>query len=211
MELVINEGTIENVVIVGNQHTKDFVIRNTLKVKPGQVYNEKQLTNDLRKLYANGYFQDIRRSLVPSEKDPDKFTLKVEVDEKRSRSVNAGGGVDSLAGPFGSMGFSDNNFRGRGQILSLSSQIGSGQLNTLTNNVNNGGNNFLATGRTYNAELSFIEPNLHGSDVAMSNTLFGRDMASMAISPGYATDRRSNDKLFQTTRSQLDRQHRTHR
>jgi outer membrane protein insertion porin family len=182
VELVINEGTIDNVVITGNQHTKDFVIRNTLKIKPGNVYNEKQLTNDLRKLYANGYFQDIRRSLVPSEKDPDKFTLKIEVDEKRSRSVNAGGGVDSLAGPFGSMGFSDNNFRGRGQVLSLTSQVGSGTLNGITNSVNNGGNNFLPTGRTYNAELSFIEPNLHGTDTSMSNTIFGRNMASMAIS-----------------------------
>ncbi len=182
VELVINEGTIDNVVITGNHKTKDYVIRNNLKLKPGSVYNEKQLSNDLKKLYANGYFQDIRRSLVPSEKDPGKFTLKVEVDEKRSGSVQAGGGVDSLAGPFGSVGFSDNYFRGRGQVLSASTQMGSGTMNGLSNSVNNGGNNFLPTGRTYNAELSFIEPSLRGSDVSMATTLFGRDMASMAIS-----------------------------
>ncbi|MBS2006284.1 MAG: BamA/TamA family outer membrane protein [Cyanobacteria bacterium SZAS TMP-1] len=181
VELVINEGTIDNIVITGNHKTKDFVVRNNIKLKPGSVYNERQLTNDLKKLYANGYFQDIRRSLVPSEKDPGKFTLKVEVDEKRSGSVNAGAGVDSLAGPFGSFGFSDNNFRGRGQVLSLSSQMGSGTLNGISNSVNNGGTNFLPTGRTYNAELSFIEPSLRGSNVSMSNTLFGRNMASMAI------------------------------
>jgi outer membrane protein insertion porin family len=182
VELVINEGTIDNIVITGNKKTQDYVIRHAFKLKAGSVYNEKQLTNDLRKLYANGYFQDIRRSLVPSEKDPGKFTLKVEVDEKRSGSVQAGGGVDSLAGPFGSVGFSDNNFGGRGQVISASTQIGSGTVNGLTNNLNNGGSNFLPTGRTYNAELSFIEPSLYGSDTAMSVTAFGRDMASMAIS-----------------------------
>jgi len=181
VELVINEGTLDNVVITGNKKTVDYVVRRSIKLKPGSVYNEKQLTADLKKLYANGYFQDIRRSLVPSEKDPGKFTLKVEVDEKRSGSVNAGAGVDSLAGPFGSFGFSDNNFRGRGQVLSLSSQMGSGTLNGLSNSVNNGGTNFLPTGKTYNAELTFIEPSLRGSDVSMSNTLFGRNMASMAI------------------------------
>lgn len=66
VELVINEGTIDNVEIVGNKKTKDFIIRNNIKLKPGAVYNEKVLTEDLRKLYGNGYFQDIRRSLVPS-------------------------------------------------------------------------------------------------------------------------------------------------
>jgi len=182
VELVINEGTIDNIVITGNKKTQDFVIRHAFKLKPGCVYNEKDLTSDLRKLYANGYFQDIRRSLVPSEKDPGKFTLKVEVDEKRSGSVQAGGGVDSLAGPFGSVGFSDNNFRGRGQVLSASTQMGSGTLNGMTNSLNNGGSNFLPTGRTYNAEVTFIEPSLHGTDTSMSVTGFARDMASMAIS-----------------------------
>ncbi len=182
VELVINEGTIDNIVITGNKKTQDFVIRHAFKLKAGSVYNEKELTNDLRKLYANGYFQDIKRSLVPSEKDPGKFTLKVEVEEKRSGSVQAGGGVDSLAGPFGSVGFSDNNFRGRGQVISASTQMGSGTLNGMTNSLNNGGSNFLPTGRTYNAEVSFIEPSLRGSDTSMSVTGFARDMASMAIS-----------------------------
>ncbi len=106
VELIITEGTIDSVVITGNKKMQEFVIRNAIKLKPDCVYNEKDLTSDLRKLYANGYFQDIRRSLVPSEKDPSKFTLKIEVDEKRSGSVQAGCGVDSLAGPFGTVGFS---------------------------------------------------------------------------------------------------------
>lgn len=181
VELVINEGSIDNVEIVGNKKTKDFIIRSALKVKPGTVYNERQLTADLRKLYGNGYFQDIRRSLVPSATNPDKYTLKVEVDEKRTASVGMGGGVDSVAGPFGSLSFSDGNFRGRGQILSFSSQVGSGTINQLSGSVNNGGTNFMPTGRTYNLEASFIEPNLKGSDVSMAVTGFGRNMGSMFI------------------------------
>ena len=46
VELVINEGTIDNIEIVGNKKTKDFIIRNGIKTKAGAVYNEKQLTND---------------------------------------------------------------------------------------------------------------------------------------------------------------------
>ena len=80
--LNINEGAIEKIEISGNKKTKDFIIRQAIKIKPGMVYNEKALTSDLRKLFANGYFQDIRRSLVPATDNPDKYVLKVEVDEK---------------------------------------------------------------------------------------------------------------------------------
>ncbi len=181
VELVINEGTIDNIEIVGNKKTKDFIIRNGIKTKAGAVYNEKQLTNDLKKMYANGYFQDIRRSLVPSATNPDKYTLKVEVDEKRTGSVGLGGGVDSVAGPFGSLNFSDGNFRGRGQVLSFSSQVGSGTFNSVTNSINNAGNTFLPTGRTYNIEANWVEPSLRGSNVSMAVSGFGRNMGSMFI------------------------------
>lgn len=181
VELEISEGSLDSIEIGGNKKTKDFIIKNAIKLKPGEVYNEKQLTADLRKLYGNGYFQDIRRSVVPSATNPDKYTLKIEVDEKRTASVGVGGGVDSVAGPFGSMSFSDGNFRGRGQVISLSSQIGSGTLNSMSNSINNAGTTFMPTGRTYNLEASFIEPNLKGTNTSMAVTGFGRNMGSMFI------------------------------
>lgn len=181
VELEISEGSVDSIEIVGNRKTKDFIIRNAIKLKPGSVYNEKQLTADLRKLYGNGYFQDIRRSLVPSAANPEKYTLKVEVDEKRTASVGMGGGVDSVAGPFGSLSFSDGNFRGKGQVISFSSQMGSGTLNNMSNSINNAGTSFMPTGKTYNLEATFIEPSLKGTNTSMAITGFGRNMGSMFI------------------------------
>jgi len=181
VSLTINEGSIDKIEISGNKKTKDYLIRNQLKLKPGTVYNEAQLANDLKKLYANGYFQDIRRSLAPSEANPDKFALKIEVDEKRTGSVGLGGGVDSVAGPFGSMSFSDSNFRGKGQVLSFNSQVGSGVFGNFNNTINNGGTSFLPTQRTYQLEATFIEPNLKGTNTSMAVSGFGRNFASMMI------------------------------
>jgi outer membrane protein insertion porin family len=179
--MTINEGEIESVQIVGNRKTKDFIIKNAIKVKPGSVYNERDLTNDLRKLYGNGYFQDIRRSLVPSTTSPDKYTLKVEVEEKRTGSIGLGGGVDTIAGPFGSMTFSDSNFMGRGQVVQFSSQVGTGMLNNLTNSVNNAGTGFLSNRRTYQVEANWIEPNLKGTKTSMAVSGFARDFNSMLV------------------------------
>jgi outer membrane protein insertion porin family len=177
--LNINEGIIDKIEVTGNKKTKDFLIRNAIKVKPGQVYNERELTGDLRKLYANGYFQDIRRSLAPSPDNPDRYTLKVEVEEKRTGSVGLGGGVDTVAGPFGSFSIGDSNFRGRGEVLNLTTQVGTGMLNSL-NAVNNGGSNQIASVPTYQVQATFVEPNI-GHDTTMAVSGFGRDLNSFMI------------------------------
>jgi outer membrane protein insertion porin family len=180
--LKINEGVVDKIEITGNHKTKDFIIRNAIKLKPGSVYNEHQLTTDLRKLYANGYFQDVRRSLSPSSDNPDHFVLKVEVEEKRSGSVGLGGGVDTLFGPFGQFSIGDNNFRGRGEILNFTNQLGAGLVGPLNNALNNGGTNSLPSKTTYQSELSFVEPNLGGTNTSLGLTAFGRELPSFMIS-----------------------------
>lgn len=181
VSLSVDEGMIDNIKIVGNKKTRDFIIRNAIKLKSGSVYNEKILTADLRKLFANGYFSDVRRSLSPSAANPDKYELKVEVDEKRTGSVGLGGGVDTIAGPFGSFSFADSNFRGRGQILSFTSQLGTGMFNSISNNINNGGTSFLPNTRNFQFEASFVEPNLRGTDTSMAVSGFARNMGSMMV------------------------------
>jgi outer membrane protein insertion porin family len=179
--LNINEGEIEKVEIIGNKKTKDFIIRQAIKTKPGMVYSEKSLTNDLRKLFANGYFQDIRRSLVPSPNNPDKYILKVEVDEKRSGSLGVGGGVDTLAGPFGSFTLADNNFRGRGESLSLSTQVGSGLFGSVNNTLNNGGVGFIPNTANYQMQADYLVPNVGGTNSNMTVSGYGRNMGSFMI------------------------------
>ncbi len=179
--LTINEGEIEKVEIAGNKKTKDFIIRQAIKTKPGMVYNERALTSDLRKLFANGYFKDVRRSLVPSPDNPDKYVLKVEVDETRSASVGLGGGLDTMAGPFGSFTLADNNFRGAGQSLSLSSQMGTGFFGSMSNTLANGGTGFVPNVRNYQVSADFVEPNLGGTGTNLAVSGFGRDMGSFMI------------------------------
>lgn len=181
VNLTVNEGVIDKIEIVGNRKTKEFLIKNALKIKPGTAYNEKQLTADMRQLYANGYFQDIRRSLEPSATDPEKYNLKVEVEEKRTGSVGLGGGLDSYSGPFGQFSYNESNFRGRGQVLSVNSQVGSAMFSGVANNLNNGGQSFIPNVRTYNLEASWIEPNLKGTNTSLAVTGFGRSYASMLV------------------------------
>ncbi len=181
ISLSINEGVVSDIQVVGNKKTKNFIIKNAIKVKPGSVYNERQLTADLRKLYANGYFQDIRRSLAPDPTNPDKYNLKVEVDEKRTGAIGLGGGVDTVAGPFGSFSFSDSNFRGRGQILSFNAQTGAGMFGRVNDTLNNGGTNFMSNRRTFQVEATWIEPSIRGTNTSLAVSGFARNFNSLLV------------------------------
>lgn len=178
----VDEGQIGEIKITGNKKTRDFIIRQSIKLKAGEVYNERQLTADLRKLFGQGYFQDIRRSLAPDPNNPDKYTLKVEVDEKRTGSIGLGGGVDTSTGPFGSFSFGDSNFLGRGQQLSFSSQVGSGMFNNVTNSINNGATSFMPSNvKNYQVEANWIEPSLRGTKTSLGLSAFGRNFGSMMV------------------------------
>ncbi|HEY9776768.1 MAG TPA: BamA/TamA family outer membrane protein [Planktothrix sp.] len=180
--LTISEGTIDKIQVVGNKKTLPSVVDNYLKgIKQGSVYNDKVLTADLRKLYAQGYFSDIRRSLQPSADNPDRYTLKVEVDEKRSGTVGLGGGVDSLFGPFGSLNVSDTNFMGHGTAVSLNGQVGTTMFGSINNTLSNGGASFLPNQRTFNLTANYLDNHLFGTDNSMDAQAFGRQMPSMLI------------------------------
>ena len=52
--------TIVEIQIKGNQRIEEDAIRRILKVKKGDVYNKKILSDELKSVYAMGYFDDVR-------------------------------------------------------------------------------------------------------------------------------------------------------
>jgi len=168
----INEGVIEEVTIEGNVKTKDFVIKRNLTVEPGEIYNEKKLKQDLTRLFGTQAFSDVRRVISPSIENPDKYKITIEVDEKRTGSISLGGGLDTLTGLFGQVGYIDNNFLGRGQEVSTNFMMGSGAVLD---------NRDVIDRASYQLEARFVEPRLMQSLNSLQVNLFARDMASYQI------------------------------
>ena len=172
LNLSITEGKINKILISGNEKTKDYVIERNIMTEPGSVYNENQMKQDLVRLYSTQAFKDVNRSIEPTEEDPDKFDVTIELKEQRTASVSVGGGLDSATGAFGSVGISDNNFRGRNQRVSLTGMVGSGILmsdSSIKNNMN------------YQAELSFFEPHFLNSDNSLMSRIYYRELGSYQI------------------------------
>ena len=172
LNLSITEGRINSISITGNEKTKEYVIERNIMTEPGAVYNENQMKQDLVRLYSTQAFKDVNRTIEPSAEDPDKFDIVIELKEQRTASVSIGGGLDSATGVFGSLGISDNNFRGMNQRVSLTGMVGSGVLmsdSSIKNSIN------------YQAEISFFEPHFLNADNSLMSKIYYRDLGSYQI------------------------------
>lgn len=168
----INEGEINKILISGNEKTKDYVIARNILTEAGTVYNENLIREDLVRLYATQAFKDVKRDIEPSEDHPDKYDVTIQIEEQRTASVSIGGGLDSATGIFGSAGIADNNFRGLNQRVGLNVLAGSGIIlndSAIVNHMN------------FQAELSFFEPYFYNADNSLMSKLFFRDFGSYQV------------------------------
>ena len=167
----ISEGVIDKILIEGNKKTKDYVIERNIMTQPGTVYNENYLKEDLSRVYSTKIFKEVNREIYPSETEGE-YNVKVVVEEDSPNSLAIGGGIDNGLGAFGSLSYTENNFLGRGQKLSLSGILGSGILlsdASIKNRMN------------YQLELSFFEPYFLNADNSLLSKLYYRDFGSWQV------------------------------
>jgi outer membrane protein insertion porin family len=127
VEFFISEGVIENITITGNIKTQDYVIIRELELQPGQTLREKDLKENLRRVYNLSYFNDVRPNIRPSLTSPNAYDLELILDEKETMgSFSFGGGYSPTSG-FSL--FSDlfwNNMFGTSQLVLLKGNFGLG-------------------------------------------------------------------------------------
>ena len=168
----VTEGTINKIMISGNQKTKEYVITRNILTEPGMVYNDNLIKKDLVRLYSTQAFRNVDRTIEPCEDDPNKFDITITVEEQRTATVSLGGGLDSHTGAFGSVGISENNFRGRNQRLAVNGLVGSGIImsdSTIKDHMNLQG------------EISFFEPYFLNADNSLMSKLFYRNLGSYQV------------------------------
>ncbi len=121
----IDEGQrsfVERVNIVGNTRTKDKVIRREVLVLPGDVYNTVRIDVSKKRLENLNYFEHVET--FPQETGiPGRKNLLVQVEEKRTGSLQFGAGYSTIDSVIGFIEFSQSNF----DILNFPSFTGAGQ------------------------------------------------------------------------------------
>src|SRR5574344_166213 len=172
VNLTIQEGTIKDIDFTGNKKTKDFVVKRNILTQHGTIYNENIIKEDLMRLYATQAFKNVNRTISQDEEEPDKYKVTIELEEQRTGVINLGGGIDTVTGFFATLGFSENNFLGRGQRLAASAMAGTGIVMSDSSVLNRA---------NWQIEGSWYEPHIFQSENAMMVKGFFRDFASYQV------------------------------
>lgn len=126
VELEVKKGvkvSIGRIAISGNTKTKDKVIRRQFQIAEGETFSATKIENSESKLKRLDYFEEIKINPVDTE-SPDVMNIDVQVKEKLTGHIGAGGGYSSDEGFFIGGEVTQRNLFGRGQVLSLKAHFG---------------------------------------------------------------------------------------
>lgn len=111
--------------VVGNTKTHDKVIRRELKIKEGELYNGTRLRQSRENVERLGFFNPgevVFNSTTPKGRN-DVVDIEIQVKERPTGTITLGAGYGSAKGLFFTTQIAESNFLGRGQNLSLSTNI----------------------------------------------------------------------------------------
>lgn len=155
LELKIAEGQVEAIKIVGNEETRDYVIRREITLKPGDLFNFKKMEDDLRRIYNLNFFEDIGLKYEPGS-SVDKVVVVINVKEKQTGMFQLSAGYSNRDGPLGIVSLRKDNLLGRGQSVSAD----------------------LTVSRNPSAELSYFNPWIDTEHTSLGLSLYSRRYAN---------------------------------
>jgi outer membrane protein insertion porin family len=136
---------VERIDIEGNTTTLDQVIRRQFRTVEGDPLNRRDIAQAAERIRALGFFSDVAVTQVPGN-SADGAVVKVEVTEEPTGALTLGAAYGKSSGFGLGISFSERNFLGRGQALTVNIQ--SGADNT-------------------DSRIDFTEPSLLGRDLAL--------------------------------------------
>lgn len=124
LHIDISEGIVEDIVIVGNEKTKNYVITRELKLKKGKPFNKFLASRSMERLYNLGYFEAVNMKLLPGKTNEHDVIIEIDVIEQKTGIVTVGAGYSDADGTVGIIELGDTNFRGTGDKVNLHWEFG---------------------------------------------------------------------------------------
>lgn len=104
--------------------TKSWVITREISMKPGEIFNRRNLEDDIKRLYGTGLFSDVKVTLRPEASDPGRITIVLGIVEQSTGSLSGGLGYSQSQGVFGQVQVQDSNLLGRAWDVATSFTYG---------------------------------------------------------------------------------------
>jgi len=99
--------------------TKPYIFERVQKIKPGQIFQTKNIKDTVEELYRTGMFTSIEPVLEGKEDDPNARVVKLLVEERPTTTINGSISYGTSVGLVGELKLSDSNFLGKGQDAAI--------------------------------------------------------------------------------------------
>ena len=127
VELSVREGVVEGIKVqflnangdATNEKgepikgkTKPWVVDREISLRPGELFNRRELEADIKRLYATGLFADVKVTLKPIPAKPGEVQIVLGVIEQSTGSLSGGIGYSQSQGLFGQVQLNESNLFG---------------------------------------------------------------------------------------------------
>ena len=155
LHITVEEGTIEDIKLVGNEKTKDHVVLRELRFRKGQPFNKFLASRSMERLYNLGFFEDINMKLLPGEGSSHSVIVEIDMIEQKTGIVTVGAGYSNSDGIVGMVEVGDSNFRGTGDKVNVHWEFG-------------------GSGRGKNYQFSYTRPWINDKGDSLGFSLYNR-------------------------------------
>lgn len=162
LRLRIAEGRIEAIAYTGLAKTKRFVVERGRTVQVGGIFNVHELNQYLQRLVNLDLFESVQARPMPGA-SPESVIVEILVKEQRTQQARFGLGYGERTGIVGLIEYSEKNWQGRGQTLTVRAERGLSTERNIPLGNGAGPSNFL---------LSFREPYLDRRSTIMDVSLY---------------------------------------
>lgn len=125
LNIIVDEGRLNKIIIIPEDNTKDYVIRRQLSMEEEEPFNINDVKKDISKIQSLKYFEEIKPEFEQVPNDPQAIDVKLNLNKPiNGRTVF--GVKDSAEGSVvGNIMLEKHNILGRGQKLTLNFEGGS--------------------------------------------------------------------------------------
>jgi outer membrane protein insertion porin family len=154
---------VRRVNILGNEKTKDEVIRRELRQLESSWFSQEKIDRSKTRLTRTQYFDAVNIETPSVQGVSDQIDLNIKVVERNTGKLSIGAGVSSSEGVVGTLSVSQDNFLGTGNRLSTS--ISTGDIN-----------------KVYS--LSFTDPYWTEDGISRGFNIYKRDVNTKELGTG---------------------------
>ena len=155
LHITVEEGTIEDIKLVGNEKTKDHVVLRELRFSKGHPFNKFLASRSMERLYNLGFFEDVNMKLLPGEGSSHSVIVEIDMIEQKTGIVTVGAGYSNSDGIVGMVEVGDSNFRGTGDKVNVHWEFG-------------------GSGRGKNYQFSYTRPWINDKGDSLGFSLYNR-------------------------------------